>query len=356
VRKRLSLPRLPKRTTPQSQAKRFTSKEKQQVKDYIQKNAHLGALRLSWDIVNILNISISASTVLRWRKEMKEIQKVEVVHWQFYERKHPHSLWHGDFLKFEQRWNDLNQITLQDDYSRGYIFCELTTVTTAHYVVQCLIRAMRQWKVVPKALLFDNESIFKANLLKSFCKNLGIQTIYITARHPQTNGKLERAFRDDQRDFYSLRKGWSIEELQKDLPDYIHYRNYERGHLALNGKPAINRLREQNWFALPSVLKQLEEYAVCEAGEKCVDLDGYMHILGRPLYLGKRFGGSVVKCFETMNGFEIRNGNFVIGTLPDYQEYRRLYNNTFNSDTLPNKFVLQRNKKLNKSPLIAVAL
>ena len=95
---------------------------------------------------------------------------------------------------------------------------------------------------------------------------------------------------------------------------------------------------------------------VCEAGEKCVDLNGNVHLLGRSLYLGKRFANSVVECFETINGLEIDKDNIVIGTLFDYQEYRRLYNLTFHSDSLPKKFILQRGKKVNKSPLIAVAL
>jgi transposase InsO family protein len=346
VRKRLSLSRLHKRVIVKSKSKRFTSEEKLKVKNYIKGVNHLGSLRLSWDITNIMKIAISASTVLRWRKQMQEIPKVEVVSWQFYERKHPHSLWHGDILKFEEVWNNLHQVILQDDYSRGYICCELTTLVTTIYVVQCLIKAMRQWKTIPKALLFDNESIFKASLLKSFCSNLGIKIIYITVRHPQTNGKLERAFRDDQRDFYSLRTGWLIEDLQKDLPDYIYYRNYQRGHLALQGKPAITRLREQNWFALPSVLNRLEEYAVCEAGERHVDSNGYVHLLGISLYLDKKFSNSVVKCFETMNGLEIRKDNIVIGILSNYQEYRRLYNSVnSNSDNLPKQFILQRNKK-----------
>ena len=68
--------------------------------------------------------------------------------------------------------------------------------------------------------------------------------------------------------------------LKKDLPDYVYYRNYQRGHWALKGKPSISRLKEQNWLALPSVLNRLEDYAEYELGQKCVDEDGYVRILG----------------------------------------------------------------------------
>jgi hypothetical protein len=48
--------------------------------------------------------------------------------WRFYARHHPHSLWHGDCLEkvFDQATGrQLYQVTLLDDYSRGYVFCDL---------------------------------------------------------------------------------------------------------------------------------------------------------------------------------------------------------------------------------------
>jgi hypothetical protein len=64
----------------------------------------------------------------------------------------------------------------------------------------------------------------------------------------------------------------------------------------------------------------------------------------------------MVKCFETMNGLELRNDGLVIGTLPNYQEYRRLYNGWHADELLPQVFMLQRDQKLENSPRIAVAL
>jgi transposase InsO family protein len=355
VRQRLRLSRLPKRAPPQTPAKRFSSQEEKQVASYIRKQSHLGVLRLAWDITNKLKFHISASTVLRWRREINRTTDVKV-NWQFYERKHPHSLWHGDVLKL--CWlpsrEYLCQMTFMDDYSRAYVVCELTTNPTTYFTIQCLIQAMRQWQVIPKAILVDNGSEFKGFLLKGFCENLGIRLIHIRPFHPQTNGKLERAFRDDRRDFYGLKKVWLPEPLKRDLPDYVFYRNYQRGHWALNGRPAISRLKEQNWVALPSVLNRLEEYARHEIGERRVDEDGYIRILARPAYLGRRFRRETIQCFETFDGFEVLKNGFVIGTLPKYQEYRRLYN-SYNSELLPRRFILHRSGELRHSPRIAVA-
>ncbi len=124
---------------------------------FIQKQSHLGVPRLALDITNILKIPISGSTVLRWRTKINGFKRVQVT-WQFYKRKHPHSLWHGDILKlcYLPSWEYLCQATFMDDYSRGHVVCELTTNPTTHFTVQCLIRAMRQWQVIPKVILLNH--------------------------------------------------------------------------------------------------------------------------------------------------------------------------------------------------------
>jgi transposase InsO family protein len=66
---------------------------------------------------------------------------------------------------------------------------------------------------------------------------VGIRLIHSAVNHPQTNGKLERAFRDDMRDFYRQHDEWILEPLRRDLPSYVHYRNYIGSHRALLTRP-----------------------------------------------------------------------------------------------------------------------
>ena len=353
IRKKHSLARLPKRAPVQSYAKRFLQDAKEKIKQVMATKNHLGALRLSWDIANMFKIPISASTVLRLRHAMAPKPSIEIIRWRFFERKHPHSLWHGDIMKFEQSppWNpQLRQFTLLDDYSRAYIFCALTTHNTMCYTIQCLINAIRQWKIIPKALLFDNGAEFKGNLLSTFCTQLGITIIYATPYHPQTNGKLERAFRDDRRDFYARRAAYSIESLQNTLPEYVYYRNYQRGHHALQGKPAHTRLREQDRFALPSIINRLEEYAVHEINPRIVSTHGYIRLFNRLLYVGKELNESHVRCFETLDGLLLKHHETTVGILPEYYEYRSLCNR-FCQFEIPAQLTLQHDV----CPRIAVA-
>ena len=117
------------------------------------------------------------------------------------------------------------QLTLLDDYSGGYVFCDLFLNPDMRTTIRALIAAMRQWRVIPKAVVFDNGAPFKGFLLSAFCANIGIRLIHASVYHPQTNGKLERAFRDDMREFYRQYDTWLLEPLSEQV--------YFPGRLAL---------------------------------------------------------------------------------------------------------------------------
>lgn len=310
VRQRLTLPRLPKRPRPQRRAKRFSPADKQLAQQVITAKPYLGPERLAWDLQNQYGLQISPSTVKRLKRAINEAlyPPPAPVVWRFYERHHPHSLWHGDCLE-KVTLTDIDrtayQLTLMDDYSRGYVFCDLVLKPDLNTTIAALITAMRTWQTIPKAVVFDNGSSFKGHLLSAFCKNLGIRLIYTSVRHPQTNGKLERAFRDDMNEFYRQQEEWILEPLRRALPAYVHYRNYVRGHRALGGKPSITRLQEQSWFALPQVLEHLESYAWYEVGYQVVEVNGCIRVLGRNAYVDLALRGVKVTVYETLHGLEV---------------------------------------------------
>src|SRR6186997_3138169 len=79
----------------------------------------------------------------------------------------------------------LYQMTLLDDYARGYVFCDLFDHIDPRTTIAALCAAMRQWQVIPKAVVFDNGLAFRGKLLEAFCRNLGIELIHTTPQHPQ---------------------------------------------------------------------------------------------------------------------------------------------------------------------------
>lgn len=329
VRKRLALPRLKKRLPPSIKARRFIQQEKQTIRDRVKEKMYLGPYRLTWDIQNRDRIRVSPSTIKRVKTSILEEMnpKPHKPIWKFYERKHPHSLWHGDFLEkvvLTRGGKTAYQFTLLDDYSRAYVYCGLFTDADEVNVVRAIITAMRQYHTIPKALLFDNGRCFRGNLITAFCRHLGINLIHTSVQHPQTNGKLERAFRDDMREFYKQFDVWRLWQLQQQLPEYVHYRNHVRGHWALGGRPAITRLEEQDFFALPSVLENLETFARAPVGLRVVRRGGYILLLGQEIYVGLQYDKQTVYLTDTLDGLEIRVPDGKVFLLPKYRKICKL--------------------------------
>jgi transposase InsO family protein len=359
VRKRNGIARLPKRVPPSAPARRIPEQVLKRVRYLLTLRPHLGPERVAWDLQNGEQLQISTSTIKRLKRKTHAAlhpappQPSPAV-WRFYERRHPHSLWHGDFMDKITRTDTqqvAHQFTLQDDCSRGYVFCDLALDHDQRTVIRALMAAMRQWQVIPRALLFDNGSPFKGMLLSTFCKKLGIRVIHTAVRHPQTNGKLERAFQDDMRDFYRQYDAWLLDHLRHDLPAYVHYRNCIRGHRALGGKPSITRLQEHTEKAPAHLLTQLESYAVYELGRQTVNSDGSIRVLGRSAQLDESACGQGVTLYETLQGLEATTQEGRWYLFPDYQRFRQL-SSTAPWD-MPASFSFERQQGYR--PLIAVA-
>ena len=89
------------------------------------------------------------------------------------------------------------------------------------------------------------------------------------------------------KDFYRQYDEWHLEPLRRDLPDYVDYRNYVRGHRALGGKPASTRLREQIKVTSLHMLDHLESYAHYEVSRRTIGPDGTVRMFGRKGDVGK---------------------------------------------------------------------
>jgi hypothetical protein len=127
VRNRLDLPRLKKRATPSFKAHRFTDDERQIIRHTVASTLHLGPYRLVWDVQNQHGFQISPSTTRRVKRATLDAinPRPAPTKWRFYERKHLHSLWHGDFFEKVTLTNEdrtAYQLMLLDDYSRAYVF------------------------------------------------------------------------------------------------------------------------------------------------------------------------------------------------------------------------------------------
>lgn len=330
VRRRQGLDRLPKRAPAVFPSRRLDPAVLERAQVMVREKSWLGPDRAAWDLQNGEQLTVSPSTLRRLKRQNREAQLSPPPprpEWHFYERHHSHSLWHGDFLEkitLSDSKQTAYQLTLLDDYSRGYVFCDLFLNPDMRTTIRALIAAMRQWRVIPAAVVFDNGSAFKGKLLSAFCEQTGIRLIHAAVHHPQTNGKLERAFRDDMRDFYRQYDTWLLDPLRRDLPGYVAYRNQVRGYRASGGQPAIVRLREQTWMALPAVLERLESYACYEIGRKIIPKTGNIRLFGREAFLGPDLANLDITFFESLEGLEARHNDQCLAVLRDYRTFRQM--------------------------------
>jgi hypothetical protein len=114
VRKPQGLARVPKRRPSTAGARRIPPEVLVRVEDMVREKPHLGPERIAWDLRNGAGLDVNPSTIKRLRSAAHQalFPPPPPPVWQFYERKHLYSLWHGDFTQ-KVTLTDLDQEAYQ---------------------------------------------------------------------------------------------------------------------------------------------------------------------------------------------------------------------------------------------------
>ncbi len=209
----------------------ITQEEKQIVLN-IREQHPLNALTLE-KILEEQGIHIGHNRIHRILKEeglaKNEPHKQRRRTWIRYERRYTNSLWHADW--FEQTHEQI--ILIEDDASRfitGYGAFQNANMENSK---QVLHQAIQDYGT-PKQMMTDHGTQFtslprescpdpKENMFQQLLKQHGIQHIKARVKHPQSNGKVERA-------------GQTIEQLRKHFQNWeetVYYYNFRRPHSSL---------------------------------------------------------------------------------------------------------------------------
>jgi transposase InsO family protein len=78
----------------------------------------------------------------------------------------------------------------------------------------------------------------------------GMRHVYIKARTPQLNGKVERSHRTDKQEFYQLLTYTDDVDLGKKLKEWEAFYNYDRPHGAFAGKTPYEARHRSTWSKL----------------------------------------------------------------------------------------------------------
>ena len=149
--------------------------------------------------------------------------------WIRYERRYSNSLWHADW--FEEQQDQI--ILFEDDASRFITGYGMFHNATAKNAVSVLENAIQGYGI-PKQLMTDHGIQFtslpretcgnpRPNEFQQTLNSFGIKHIKARVKHPQSNGKVERAYQ-------------TIRDLKKYFPrweDTVYYYNFKRPHSSL---------------------------------------------------------------------------------------------------------------------------
>ena len=146
-------------------------------------------------------------------------------------------------------------IAIIDDASRiawVEIIPNIKSLTTMFATMRILNYFQANHSIEFKEILSDNGSEFGAKNMKKpeehpFERMLietNIKHRYTKPYRPQTNGKVERFWKTIETDLLEDMIFESIEHLQDELSQYLHYYNYIRPHQGINGENPVSFLKK----------------------------------------------------------------------------------------------------------------
>ena len=230
---------------------------------------------------------------------------------QRFERETPNDLWQMDFKGHFALGNGerCHPLTVLDDHSRFSLCLQACADERLETVQTTLIQVFRRYGL-PNGMLMDNGAPWGDaegqpwTRLTAWLVRLGIRVSHGRARHPQTQGKLERWHRTLKAEVLNERFGDQV-SAQAGFDPWREMYNTKRPHEALNmGVPADRYQMSQRSF--PETLKAIE-YAP-DVSIRKVQSKGVVDFRGYRLRIGNAFVGDPVglRATRTEGVYEVR--------------------------------------------------
>src|SRR5574341_896155 len=120
---------------------------------------------------------------------------------------------------------------------------DIQSLTVMFSVLRCLNMLADEYQIKFEEVLTDNGPEFgtrnsrtkEQHPFERMLMELGIKHRYTRPYRPQTNGKVERFWKTLKEDLIEETTFESVEELKKELVEYLYYYNHERPHQSLGG-------------------------------------------------------------------------------------------------------------------------
>ena len=161
---------------------------------------------------------------------------------------HVGDVMHGPTISTPQGTRKVYLVSLMDDASRLITHSAFCFGETALDIEGVLKQAVLK-RGIPKKLIIDNGSAYRAHSLQGVCARLEIRLIYCPAYEPQGKGKIERyhrTFRESFLDELDMRNIKNLDDLNARLWVWVEQAYHRRPHAGLDNKLSpIDRWRQE---------------------------------------------------------------------------------------------------------------
>lgn len=211
---------------------------------------------------------------------------------------YPNDMWQGDFKGdyLMQNGKRCYALSVIDDRTRYCLCANAKSNMQLKGTQESLYLAFKTYGL-PKIFLCDNGVPWGSSQSTAITKfevwlmELSILTIHIRARHPQTQGKVERfngSFKRERLKFYTPK---DLEDAQRQRLEYHDFYNNVRPHCALKlDVPAKHY--EPSPRKYPDKIEPWEYESGCDI--RTIKSSGYLTYKGQGYYLSEGLGGKQV--------------------------------------------------------------
>ena len=222
-------------------------------------------------LINKKEVSLSTINRLVKSLDMKNNYKVQK-DMRRYEKEHINELWCGDssvgpYIKINGKKTKTYMIALIDDASRMVVGVKIFENDNFVNLMSVIKSAIRKYGK-PKYFNFDNGGPYKNEQMSLLAARIGSVIRYCEPYSPESKSKIERWFRTCK-DHWMRVIDWnnfqSIDELEKDLSDYVNRYN-NTPHSSLGITP-VERFFQENEYIKRLSDKEIKEYFYLE--KKC---------------------------------------------------------------------------------------
>ena len=225
--------------------------EKEAIRDYRLSYPEEGYRRLCYMALDDDAVAVSPSTFYRVLKELGLLQS----QWQsrhqkavgsgFNQPTKPHEHWHLDVSYINFKGTFVYLACLIDGYSRTIVHWSLRTSMEALDVEIMMERARAKYPGVNPILITDNGPQFISRDFKEYLKEVGIAHRKTRFFYPQSNGKIERFYRTCKNELIRRQSFLNLEELEKEIENYIIQYNHHRLHSSIGYITPIDMMNDK---------------------------------------------------------------------------------------------------------------